>query len=631
MGVFPFEDRLLVFGSDGSRHPLDEGAWLDTHLPEELDEVRNDAGRLRALIELGLEDGSSQGIVSAARRLTELEPGDERSALLLSKALSSLHDEEAAERVLEQHIAAFGDSARILASLAHARWNEGKRSEALGLLRRSLAQDPNDRTSLEFWTQVHGGPSGDLDAIEPCLVEIAREPGAWRPQLLLGKLALTLGEDAIAIDCFRSVLARSEGNQSALHSVAYTLVDADRIDELVALLAPHEAPNGEDTTDPDVMRIFERLRRGRAIVDDLLERELPLLAHHFDEIGTALEAEEDEDEPDAEGQLVMEFGTKTAGSQTRVEGSGEHAHDLAAAPATLTSEGLSTFSYRAPLFGVLLREALALLPPKQAGSPRITFFGASVDLDPATEKVASPSEEARFALLPALLAESTALGTNARAYCCLPYLEGEGLVARETPFEPSELFEAGSPDQPDYLVSCHATRAKGELAIEVKVFDMRAACAVARLKRPAADSSIASLRDIALRVVALLEELPELELARPESLEIPSETDARGLEALRELLDLALVEMDIPPRQHLPGQIRCEQLLELTSAAPEDVWTRLAVLAGVVAARETDGEMTESVRTRVRELLAIPGEDEALAGESLAARFPELAVRLERV
>ena len=125
----------------------------------------------------------------------------------------------------------------------------------LGLLRRALAADPNDHGALAWWCRLHAAAGGD-DALEACLVEVAREPDAWRPQLRLGHLALERGEEAIALDCFRSAIARGRGRTEVLRGVAYALADLGRIDDLVELCrAPGEGAAGEDAAEALALRV----------------------------------------------------------------------------------------------------------------------------------------------------------------------------------------------------------------------------------------------------------------------------------------------------------------------------------------------------------------------------------------
>jgi len=638
----PAASGVQLFEPDGTHTRFAPGEWREAVLPAEVEAAWDDAERLRTLAELALEDGLDRSALLAAERLTALRPSSSTCACLLARILRGANDLEAAKGVLQAHIDAAGGSATILAELGRLHAMSGERRAARELLRRSLALDPNDRDTLDRWRDTYREPSAeapfgtlgngnrdtkgqvDGDAVEACLVDIAGEPGAWRPQVELGRLALARGEDGIALDCFRSAIARSSGDGKATHTVVYELADAGRIEDLVALareLGDLESSTTGSDPDPNVQGIFERLKKGRAIVSDLLERELPLLAHHFEELGTSLEPEE-EIETDAEGQLVLEFapGKATAPRPARLQ---------RPAPPVDPTAPLRTFSYRAPLWGRLLREALTLLPVKPPTSPRVTCFAASdaaSSLDP-TERQAESERSLQVAMLPVYLTELLSLTTEARADCTLPYNDEQGLLQQVGRYDFPRMQSACEAEACDYLVGCHSYRDLGQSWLEVIVWDVTGGTQIAELRRSVNGDVGQTMEQIGADLVSTLRIKAGIEgLDRHAAIPMPRSVDSDYLSALADLLDLALVEVGIPPGTDCTPAQRYERLLALARRPASEILYRVMAVAAFAEGVESAGPAappSTDTSGSVQALLQVQDPQ----GHSLATLLPTLGPR----
>ncbi|MFT5050283.1 MAG: Flp pilus assembly protein TadD [Chlamydiales bacterium] len=627
--------RVQLFETDGTRIRFEPGEWREDVMPAEVAAAWDNPDRLRMLAELSAEDGLDHTALLAATRLTALRPTSGSCACLLARVLQRANDVDGAKRELENHIEASGGSARVLATLSQLYTASGAPGPARKLLRRSLALDPNDKGTLARWCELHRRPSAhapfgtlgngnrklegppDGEAVEACLVDITGESGAWRAQLELGRLALVRGEDAIAVNCFRSAIARSGGNDEATHGVAYALADAGRIDDLVAIARElSDLERSAPEPDPDVNRIFVGLKEGRAIIDDLLERELPLLAHNVDEIETSLDPEE-QAETDADGQLVLEFAPGHAAPP-------RPARRQRAVTGDKPTGELRAFSYRGPLWGRLLREALALLPVKHPASARVTCFAASdaaSSLDP-TERHAESERALQVAMLPLFLTELLSSRTEARADCSLPYDDQQGLLQQVSRYSFDEMRAACEAEESDYLVSCHSYRDLGQSWLELIVWDIARKTQVAELRRSVTGDLGRAMQQIGDDLLSTLrEEAGVGDVSEPTPISMPATVDLAYLSALADLLDLALSEVGIPPGTDCTRAQRYARMLALASQPHSAVVYRIMALA---AFAEIDGADSSVTGDSLRALLQARDHD----GQSLASLLPTLAPRL---
>jgi pentatricopeptide repeat protein len=207
-----------------------------------IEKAWNDPEPLRAQIVQALRDDFPAQVAAAAERLVEIEHESEDALVIAAVTRLALEDAAGADAILQRALAKHGPSGVVLTNVAKVQERRGAKADARKTLRRALELDPNQDNGLGWWAADAHKAGGDAEYVA-ALESIAVLPGAWRPQLWLGRVRLKMGDRAGALALYDEVLSRAGDSSDALMMVTGDLGNAGALEELVRLGAPRYKPD----------------------------------------------------------------------------------------------------------------------------------------------------------------------------------------------------------------------------------------------------------------------------------------------------------------------------------------------------------------------------------------------------
>lgn len=217
--------------ADGSRSRIGrEDYWRGTVEPA-MRSAWNEPQRLYPMVLRALEDGFAIDLLPFAEQLFRLAHGLEIGGLVLGEVQRKAGRLDAGEQTLRAQLARTGPSALLLLNLAKIEGDRGRTENELSLLRDSLQLDPNGEDALALWRAIHLERFGS-DAALRALDEVARLPGAWRPQMWLGRMAQERGDTQAAVELFHYAVTKSGFERSCVLMAVGSLSAADGIHAL---------------------------------------------------------------------------------------------------------------------------------------------------------------------------------------------------------------------------------------------------------------------------------------------------------------------------------------------------------------------------------------------------------------
>jgi tetratricopeptide (TPR) repeat protein len=220
----PFE----VIQADGQRVSVSRDNYWRLVVEPGMRAVYADPGSLYPRVLAALADGFAREALPFAEQLFRLAQGMEIGALVLAETQRKAGLSAESEETLRRQLAQTGESALLLLNLAKAEEEQGRNAEALAHLRASLKLDPNSENAVAWWRALHLERQG-LEAAVQALEQLAQTPGAWRPQMWLGRMAQERGQSVRAVQYFRYAVTSANFERSCVLMAVGSLSRADSI------------------------------------------------------------------------------------------------------------------------------------------------------------------------------------------------------------------------------------------------------------------------------------------------------------------------------------------------------------------------------------------------------------------
>lgn len=579
------DEPVTVWDDLGRARKIDRDEWREEHLPRLLEDAWQDADELYRRLVHAVDSGFAADIGAAALHLAKIDGGSERSVVLRAAIALQNADVDCSERILRDHIAQRGETGVVLTHLAKALHARGREDEALRTLRKGLELDPNQRHGAEWWAALHLERGGQ-HALREAMRELARLPGAWRPQLFEARACLDAGLEAEALRLYESVLDRSGDPREAARTISEDLGRAGMPAAVLELLEPiydlavHGPHSGINLVKAQLDT--GRLAAARELLAAIQALQAPHLAEPLAELEEELRARTAHPEPDPNRVRVI-----------AIDG---------------------------PIWAHQSAEAATVLPTTRRTSPHVAFLSlADTTRGPDPGRIESITEFGRVArALPLFLAEAVRFRTDARTTALLPVVSGVGTILAGEVWDPEWILSACQPDEePDVLVTGGLFAGCGTRRLQCWLHDCRHRVELARIELAVGGRCDGLANELAKRVI---QELTRARRVRPRlrsgAFVAPRDPQqAAYLGALSSLLTQLLAAsalVDPPP-------IRSERAMlagyfELVTAMPASLAAKALAIRGVRAAHDYGSPSAE----RFERTLA------AMLHEVRPARAPEL-------
>lgn len=439
-------NMIAIFDEYGREMFVDRDTWRTDILPGSIEQAWANPDELYTIVVQALSDGFDGDVLSAAKRLAEIDSDAERGACILGITLMRTGKLDEAEDVLESYLRKRGQSGVVLTNLAKVHSERGNDEASLETLLKALEVDPNQDNAVEWWFALHHDRDGEAGGVA-ALKRIADIEGSWRPQIWLARVALEGGNKAQAIAYYRQILSRvSPLPSDIMGQMSGDLGNAGLLQDMVDLLGSHfdaklHGPMGGNNLIKAYLDLGDALR-ARAILDQLEALGRPDWREHL----AFWEAEID----------------KQSGR-----------YGPADAPARITSLAMSK-----PVWVHKLEGGDSLLPPKEDRAARFVLWPASVEQDGTDgqfEIQRTDREGTLSRCVPLLLAEQIQMRTTSSATMLIPIVEDEGsfvLIGARSDNE-SIAKLAGNVDA-DYAFNMHLDVRSSPWVLHVSLFSCAA-------------------------------------------------------------------------------------------------------------------------------------------------------------
>ena len=403
------DELVTAFDERGRELQIKRSDWVTGVLAPGLEKAWADPEALYAAIVQALQDDFAPQVAAAAERLLEVDGRSTRACIIAGIVRSELGDLEGAEQILQLSVDTHGATGVVLTNLAKVLDRRGEHDRAFATLRRSVQLDPNQDNGLAWWAALEKEKRGEA-SVAAGLEQLAKVPGAWRPQLWLAREKLDKGELAPALVLYDQVLSVAADEADVLASVTGALGQAGALEDLVRLAGPRYKP--EVHGPPAGMNIVEGLRLlGR--FDEALAAVRRLQAMPWPPLAVALAEKEKE--------IVAARLPRTDVAEPSIE----------------------LLSFDRPLWTRSLYNPDWLLPARGDDTPAVVFFTLADETRAGqTAEVQMTDDSGRLTRgIPLYLFEAVRLRFRARALCSLMVAEGQGpVVFRELP--PRDYLES---------------------------------------------------------------------------------------------------------------------------------------------------------------------------------------------
>ena len=196
-----------VRDTDGGEINVARTEWYDKILVGRFKSGWNDPDQLAETIALAIRDDFFNESIEPAKRMLALEDSARSRNLLADAYLGACRTDEA-ERVVRDCISKHGKSGANLTNLAHVETLRGDYRSAEKTLVRALQIDPNYERALCWYESGVREKYGEEAGIA-AIGHIASLSGAWRPQLWLGRHAMSSDQPQRGVALFRECLANA--------------------------------------------------------------------------------------------------------------------------------------------------------------------------------------------------------------------------------------------------------------------------------------------------------------------------------------------------------------------------------------------------------------------------------------
>jgi tetratricopeptide (TPR) repeat protein len=428
----------------GRRTRISRDEYRTKHLPELLKAHGNNPDQLTAIILQGLRDGFASDLIPAANRLTVVDKEVERSLSVLAivqRDAGELDSSEATLKELQQKRPQSPAPRVGLGMLADAR---GDLAKAEALLWEALQLDSNHADAVHAYLQLRHRQVGDAGyRVE--LDKVATLPNAWRGKLWLARHLTQTGEADQATALYREVIQQAGNESDALVMVSADLVQQHKHDLVRELVAPRFLPGKHH---PHV---------GLALLHHLLQQQdhvtgAALLHQMFVHYGHVIPAELQ--------PFTGEFDRMRLAK-------------LPPPPVLPSNARIGLYRLDRPIWFAGFEDPAWLLPPKQAGSKHLLFFGLAIDGQPQLPPGREDEVGRLTRSVPVFLAEQAWLSTPHRGAAVLPMAEQGGWAIMGRPWPEEQLLvQVPDSERKDTLLVTGVLRVDGDKRrIDLWVYD----------------------------------------------------------------------------------------------------------------------------------------------------------------
>lgn len=502
----PSKDPNMMRVHDGYGRELfiTRQQWRDNVLLGNIQKAWDQPDELYQMIVGALNDGFRSDVIDAARHLYEIDPNPERGACIWGIVLMEENHLEKAEKVFRDFLTQHGETGSILTNLAKVQSSRGETEKAEATLWHALEIDPNQDSSLGWYSAIHHERGGNAAAQEAWL-RISRLPGSWRAQIWLARAALQRRDLPQAVSYYRETLDRVfPAPSDALMQISGDLGNAGHLTELLEIVEPrfqpasHGLPVGNNLIKAHID--LGQLDAARAIIDQLYALNRPdwkqTLSYWENEIGKANIASSPQIEH----------------SQLEV--------------AMLTIEG--------PVWMKPSSPAADLFPAKTGEIPSIALLGSSAETPTNSQRVERQLADARGRLsraIPLFLAEQIEFLSSASPKTLIPWITNDagGFVLAGKPWEAEQASFASRQGEKksDYAIVIHLTTQNEPWMAQARLIRTIDSHLMGEVQATISSQSPGSgVQDFTQRIIALLErEGISTRLPQPADYQLPAGND----------------------------------------------------------------------------------------------------------
>ncbi len=431
-------EPIKAFDNFGREILIPRQEWIDNVILPNLKRVWNQPDDLAGFLINAFSDGFFREVEVAAKHLHLTDPIPSRGTALLGIIYLETSRPADAEQLFAAHILEHGEDGVTLTNLAKAQSALGREDESLQTLWHALELDPNQDNGLGWYEVIHreqGGPSASIDALK----RIAALPGSWRARLWLARTQLENRHLDSAISLYQEALglAPRPVPTDLLTQMSGDLGNHGHLPELFTLTSPH----------------FDVETHGIMVGNNLVKAAID--TGQLDSARTLLRELESYQRPD--WRQTLDFWESELTKATL------EIHD----PVPAAKLQMAMLQVNGPLWLKPDHATAALVPPRLADAPHISFLGSSYESvrmpsEGSVQPSDSPGRMSRA--LPLFLSEKVYLHSDARTTTLIPWFTNDGggfglfgqapdlaeiaHHARQTPAEDGER-------PADFLVSSH--------------------------------------------------------------------------------------------------------------------------------------------------------------------------------
>lgn len=237
-------DFIEFTNEHGQRVELPREVYREKIISYNLERFWNDKEMLRQFASDLLQKEFTEDAAKAADRLLELYGPIEPALIFRAIVHMQAKNFEDAKKILAYVIQNYPNSGNAYTNLAKIFAYEGDEEQAFGLLEAGLVKDPNQDNGLD-WYVANFVEHGKTKELMERLEIFGQQEGAWRPQLIMGRLALKEGNLLLAMEKFKEAIEKSGQNEVTVMNVTGELGQAGYVYQLIQFAEQYWKPTFE--------------------------------------------------------------------------------------------------------------------------------------------------------------------------------------------------------------------------------------------------------------------------------------------------------------------------------------------------------------------------------------------------
>ncbi|UFJ42986.1 hypothetical protein LOK74_11025 [Brevibacillus humidisoli] len=225
----------------GEKVQISREEYQKNVIPHQLHQYWDDKEALRQFAMQLVQDKFTTEAAQAADRLLELYGPIEGALVFRAVVHMQAGEFQRAKELLSTCIERFPASGTSYTNLAKIYAYEGAGEKAFETLEAGLMKEPNQENGLD-WYVSHFQESNRRDELLQRLKVLAEREGAWRPQLILGRLFLQDGNLHKAMEFYRQAIERSGQMEDVVMKVTGELGQAQYVYQLIQIAEQYWQP-----------------------------------------------------------------------------------------------------------------------------------------------------------------------------------------------------------------------------------------------------------------------------------------------------------------------------------------------------------------------------------------------------